>query len=61
MSYAKVPSVIEVMLLAAAVDNRSAIEDLEDENRELRSRLEKLQSDLAEARFAFKTLAGTQQ
>jgi RecA/RadA recombinase len=61
MSYAKVPSVLEVMLLAAAVDNRRAIEDLEDENRELRSRLDKLQSDLAEARFAFKTLAGTGQ
>ena len=36
MSYAKVPSVLEVMLLAAAVDNRRAIEDLADENRELR-------------------------
>ena len=61
MSYAKVPSVLEVMLLAAAVDNRKAIEDLQDENRELRSRLEKLQLDLAEARFAFKTITGTNQ
>jgi len=60
MSYAKVPSVIEVMLLAAAVDNRKAIEDLEDENRKLRSQLEKVQSDLAEARFAFKTLTSTE-
>ena len=61
MSYAKVPSVLEVMLLAAAVDNRKAIEDLEDENRKLHSHMEKLQSDLAEARFAFKTLASTEQ
>ena len=61
MSYAKVPSVLEVMLLAAAVDNRKAIEDLEDENRKLRSHLEKVQSDLAEARFAFKTLTSTGQ
>jgi len=61
MSYAKIPSVLEVMLLAAAVDNRKAIEDLEDENRKLRSQLEKVQSDLAEARFAFKTLTSTGQ
>jgi hypothetical protein len=57
MSYAKVPSVLEVMLLAAAVDNRKTIEDLQDELRELRSDLQKAQSDLAEAKIAARTLA----
>ena len=31
MSYAKVPFVLEIMLLTAAVDNRKTIEDLQDE------------------------------
>jgi len=56
MSYAKVPSVLEVMLLAASVDNRKTIEDLRDEVRELRSHLQKTQSDVAEARIAARTL-----
>lgn len=56
MSYAKVPSVLEVMLLAAAVDNRKIIEDLRDELRGLRSHVQKAQSDLAEARIAARTL-----
>jgi hypothetical protein len=56
MSYAKVPSVLEVMLLAAAVDNRKTIEDLRDEVRELHSHLQKTQSDMAEARIAARTL-----
>ena len=56
MSYAKVPSVLEVMLLAAAVDNRKTIEDLQDELRGLRSHVQKTQSDLAEARIAARTL-----
>jgi RecA/RadA recombinase len=56
MSYAKVPSVLEVMLLAAAVDNRKTIEYLQDELRGLRSHVQKTQSDLAEARIAARTL-----
>jgi outer membrane murein-binding lipoprotein Lpp len=56
MSYAKVPSVLEVMLLAAAVDNRKTIEDIQDEVRELRSRVQKVESDLSEARIAARTL-----
>ena len=56
MSYAKVPSVLEVMLLAAAVDNRKTIEDLQDELQGLRSHVQKARSDLAEARIAARTL-----
>jgi RecA/RadA recombinase len=56
MSYAKVPSVLEVMLLAATVDNRKTIEDLQDEVLELRSHLQKTQSDLSEAKIAARTL-----
>jgi outer membrane murein-binding lipoprotein Lpp len=56
MSYAKIPSVLEVMLLAAAVDNRKTIEDIQDEVRELRSRVQKVESDLSEARIAARTL-----
>lgn len=56
MSYAKVPSVLEVMLLTAAVDNRKKIEDLQDQVAMLRSQLEKVQSELSEAKIAFKTL-----
>jgi hypothetical protein len=56
MSYAKVPSVLEVMLLAAAVDNRKAIEDVQDEVRGLQSHLQKAEAELAEARIAARTL-----
>jgi DNA repair protein RadA len=56
MSYAKVPSVLEVMLLTAAVDNRKTIEDLQDQVAMLRSQLQKAQSELTEAKIAFKTL-----
>jgi RecA/RadA recombinase len=56
MSYAKVPSVLEVMLLAAAVDNRKTIEDLQDELRKLQSHLRKAESQLAEAKVAARTL-----
>jgi RecA/RadA recombinase len=58
MSYAKVPSVLEVMLLAAAVDNRKNIEDMQDEIALLRSQLEKTRSELAEAKINVKTLPG---
>ena len=58
MSYAKVPSVLEVMLLAAAVDNRKNIEDLKDEIALLRSQLERTRSELAEAKMSLKTLPG---
>lgn len=43
MSYAKVPSALDVMLLAAAVDNRKLINELQEENVKIRSRLEKLE------------------
>jgi hypothetical protein len=46
MSYAKVPSVLEVMLVTASVDNRKTIEDLQGELRELRSHLQKVQCKL---------------
>jgi RecA/RadA recombinase len=55
MSYAKVPAVLEVMLHTAAVDNRKTIEDLQDQVAMLRSQLEKAQSELTEAKIAFKT------
>jgi RecA/RadA recombinase len=58
MSYAKVPSVLEVMLLAAAVDNRKNIIDMQDEIALLRSQLEKTRSELAEAKISMKTLPG---
>ena len=58
MSYAKVPSVLEVMLLAAAVDNRKNITDMQDEIALLRSQLEKTRSELAEAKISMKTLPG---
>ena len=56
MSYAKVPSVLEIMLLTAAVDNRKNIVDLQDQVAMLQSQLQKTQSELAEAKIAFKTL-----
>jgi len=40
MSYAKVPSTLEAMLLLAVVENRKLIEDLREEVRELRSKLD---------------------
>jgi RecA/RadA recombinase len=58
MSYAKVPSILEVMLLTAAVDNRKKIEDLQDEIALLRSQLEKTRSELSEAKITLKTLPG---
>jgi len=58
MSYAKVPSVLEVMLLAAAVDNRKSITDMQDEIALLRSQLEKTRSELAEAKINVRTLPG---
>lgn len=58
MSYAKVPSVLEVMLLAAAIDNRKNIEDIHDEIALLRSQLEKTRSELAEAKISRRTLPG---
>jgi polyhydroxyalkanoate synthesis regulator phasin/RecA/RadA recombinase len=58
MSYAKVPSPLEVMLLTAAVDNRKNIEELEDRISELRSQLDQLRSELDEAKIASKTLTG---
>jgi len=44
MSYAKVPSTLEAMLLLAVVENRKLIEDLREEIRELRSKLDSVQS-----------------
>ena len=58
MSYAKVPSVLEVMLLAAAVDNRKNIEDMQDEIALLRSQLEKTRAELSETKINIKTLPG---
>jgi hypothetical protein len=58
MSYAKVPSVLEIMLLTAAVDNRKTIEDLQDEVAILRSQLKKTRSELSEAKIMVKTLPG---
>ncbi len=56
MSYAKVPSTLEIMLLTAAVDNRKTIEDLQDEIALIRSQLERTRSELSEAKIAIKTL-----
>ena len=46
MSYAKVPTVLDIMLLTAAVDNRKAIEDLYEEVRLLGARVEELRQML---------------
>lgn len=56
MSYAKVPSVLEVMLLAACVENRKTIDDLQDQVSLLHSQLEKAKSEISEAKLAIKTL-----
>lgn len=49
MSYAKVPTVLDIMLLMADVDNRKQIEDLFDEVGILRSEIEKIKSYLEAA------------
>ena len=59
MSYAKAPSVLEIMLLTAAVDNRKIIEDLQDQVSMLQSQFRKTLSELAEAKLAFKTFPST--
>lgn len=56
MSCAKVPSVLEIMLLTAAVDNRKIIVDLQDQVAMLQSQLQKTQSQLTEAKTTFKPL-----
>jgi RecA/RadA recombinase len=58
MSYAKVPSVLEVMLLAAAVDNRKKIEELQDQIAILHSQLERTNSELAEAKIQMRAVPG---
>lgn len=58
MSYAKVPSVLEVMLLAACVENRKTVDDLQDEVSLLRAQLDKLRSEASETKIALKTLPG---
>jgi len=52
MSYAKVPTVLDVMFLTAAIDNRKLIEDLFDELGILRSQIEKIKSALPEVLIA---------
>ena len=46
MSYAKVPTVLDIMLLLAAIDNRKLIEDLFDQVGIIRSEVEKIKSYL---------------
>jgi len=58
MSYAKVPSVLEIMLLTAAVDNRKTIEALQDQVSLLSSQLEKAHMEIAETKIALKTMPG---
>ena len=58
MSYAKVPSVLEIMLLTAAVDNRKTIEGLQDQVSLLSSQLEKARMEISEAKIALKTMPG---
>ena len=48
MSYAKVPTVLDVMLLVAAVDNRRAIEELREQVRVLREGLERARQTVGE-------------
>lgn len=43
MSYANIPSVLDVMLLTAVIDNRKRIEEFADQLSEVLSRLEELQ------------------
>jgi len=42
MSYARIPTVLEAMLLTAAIDNRKLIVELLEENMKIHSRLEKI-------------------
>jgi len=46
MSYARVPTALDVMLLTAVVDNRRLIEDLFDQIGVMRSQLEKIDGKL---------------
>jgi len=46
MSYAKVPTALDIMLLTAAVDNRRLIEGLADEVGAIRSKLDKIEDEL---------------
>lgn len=48
MSYARVPTALDVMLLTAAIDNRKLIEDLHDQIEVMRSKLEKIDARLEE-------------
>ncbi len=58
MSYAKIPSVLETMLLAACVENRKIIDDLQDQLSLLRSQLDKTRSEVSETKIAIKTSPG---
>ncbi len=46
MSYARVPTALDIMLLTAAVDNRRLIEGLTDEVGAIRSKLDKIEGKL---------------
>ena len=46
MSYAKVPTVLDVMLLTAVIDNRKLIEELFDQVGIIGSKLDKIQTRL---------------
>jgi RecA/RadA recombinase len=46
MSYARVPTVLDVMLLTAAVDNRKLIEEALEQIKTLRSKLEEIDASL---------------
>lgn len=46
MSYARVPSALDSMMLTAAIENRKLITELLEENVKLRSRLEKIERKL---------------
>jgi hypothetical protein len=59
-SYAKSSSALEGMLPEAAVDNRKTIEDLQNQLRELRSHVQKNQSDLARSNHEARTKRHTQ-
>jgi len=51
MSYSRISSTLDIMLLTAAVDNRKEIEALTRQIELLRSRTERLQDKLEEARI----------
>ena len=46
MSYARIPTALEAMLLTAAIDNRKLIMELLEENMKIHSRLEKIEEKL---------------